>query len=387
MEDHLTILTNTPNKFGITPTATKTLSSSQDGTWQKTAPYKSGKLFRHSIVTVSDIFTLHSALMCVSRDPTSFCIRGSIKEHVDTSQPVFRRNQSKNGDTAHFEEKPRIWLMLDFDKASISELNDVSDDPENAVEDLIYKHLPKLFHDVTCVWQLSSGAATTDPDGTLSLHLWFWLDRPLGQEELKLFFATHASTVDRSVFGTVQPLYTAAPNFKTPFGDPLPHRIGLMQREFDCLTLPSIDVEALRRKSSQGARTGLISHVRGFEAKLTLLGDGPGLNGFNGVIPAAIAAFVSKRHPIEIDAEAIKSVIRSRIDDAPTGIHRSRQDLMRYKSDHYLDECIQTAVEKFSLKPVPPLFPMPTKSVPDIRSRFQQNLHTIVDAEVERLAA
>jgi len=385
--DTLTILTNIPDRYGRIPAATKTLGRSLDGAWQKSAPYKNGMRFKHSTVTVSNIFSLNEAVARISRDPTSFCIRGSLKDRVDTSQLVYRRSQSKNGDTAHFEEKPRYSLMLDFDKASVCDLVDLFDDPESAVEDLIYRHLPKRFHDVSCVWQLSSGAATTDPDGTLSLHLWFWLDRPMGQEELTLFFAAHASTVDRAVFRTVQPLYTAAPTFTPPHHDPLPRRIGMMQREYDCLTLPSINVNELRHKTTVVAGTGLISHVHGFEAKLKLLGDGQGLSGFNDVIPAAIAAYVFKRYPHEVDQTAVKNSIRAAIEKAPVSIHRSQQDLIRYKSDDYIDECIHTAMNKFCLKSIQPLYPAPTMSVSDVRCRFALNLKAVVDTEIERLAA
>jgi hypothetical protein len=387
MSEFLTILTNLPNKYGITQPATKTLSRSEDGKWLKSKQYSLGRMFYYSVIPVSDIFSLLKALVRTSHDQSSFFIRGKLRDNVDSSQPVYRRSNSSNGDTAHFEEVPRHWAMFDFDKVSVSEWNDLYDDPESAVEDLIYRHLPKIFHDVTCVWQLSSGAATVDPEATLSLHLWFWLDRPMGQDELTLFHAVHAPTVDRAVFRTVQPLYTAAPVFTAPHCDPLPRRVGLMQREYDCLTLPSIDVAALEGKTPKGKGTGLVGHVHGFEAKLKLLGDGPGRSGFNSVIPAAIAAYIYKRHQHEIDEEAIKSYIRSAIDDAPASINRSQQDLIRYKSDQYLGECIRTAVDKFCQQPVPPLYPSPNMSVLDVRKQFSRDLRAFVDAEARRLAA
>lgn len=386
MEDYLTILTNLPGAGGISNAATKTLSLNHEGKWLKSNQYKLSRQFFWSTMPVSDVFSMHEALLRVSHNPTSFVIRGQLKEDVDITKPVYRRCHKKNNDTAHFKEIPRHWLMLDFDKVSVSEWSDLFVDPESAVEDLIYRHLPNLFCDVSCVWQLSSGAGTSDPDGTLSLHLWFWLDRPMCKEELDVFCVLHASAVDRAVFGTVQPLYTAAPVFQNQC-DPLPRRIGLMQREYDFLTLPSVDVKAIRCGIPAGFSTGLIGHVRGFEAKLKLLGDGQGLNGFNSVIPAAIAAYVSKRHKHELCGDTIKANIRNAVDRAPVSADRSQQDLIRYKSDQYLDECIHTAIAKFCLQSVTPLYPEPITPIANVKKSSWSNINAFIDSEVERLTA
>lgn len=132
---------------------------------------------------------------------------------------------------------------------------------------------------------------------------------------------------------------------------------------------------------------GVVGHIRGFEAKLKMLGDGPGLSGFNGVIPAAVASYVFKRHSYEVCGYTIKAAVRAAIENAPVGVHRSQQDLIRYKSDHYLDECIHTAVAKFCLQSVKPLYPAPEMAVSDVRENFSENIYAFIDSEIERLAA
>ncbi|MEH6478300.1 MAG: hypothetical protein V7727_21595, partial [Sneathiella sp.] len=327
------------------------------------------------------------AVLATSEDMYSFCIRGELRDNVDGLFPVKRRNHDRLGEPAHFREKKRQWLCIDFDKASIGSLQDIYEDTESAVEDLIYRHLPKEFQDITCVWQLSTGAGTTDPEGTLSLHFWFWLDRPMGKEELDTFHQQHAPNVDRAIFRTVQPIYTAAPIFVSPYTDPLPQRIGIMEREREVVCLPEQKIIAVPKNDRRAFGTGVVGRSKGYASKIALMGDGEGLDGFNIVIPAAIASLVSNKHPSEINAFAIKSDIRAAIDHAPKGVHRDQSDINRYKSDQYLDECIRTASEKYGLVPVTPLYSVPEHSVSEVRELFAAGLQNFVNIEVARLAA
>lgn len=384
MADFVTILRTHQKRNGSIRPATKTLSQRSDGTWLKTKLYIAGTVFHYTSVPVTDIYSLFDVIVEASNDPTAFIIRGGLKNGVDPSRPVNRRWYDRPGDPAHFEEVPRQWAMLDFDNVAANDNIDLIDDPESAVEGVIYDHLPGVYRDVSCVWQLSSGAGSTDPDGTLSAHLWFWLDRPWSNEELKLFHAAHAPSVDKTLFRTVQPHYIANPVFQKPFIDPLPRRIGLMQREFGVLTLPQIDLTA---PIYQKAREGLTGNVRGFEAKLELLGDGPGLNGFNDVITPATAAYVCKRFPHEINYETIKRIIREAIDKAPIRITRDPADIARYKSDQYLDESIRTATTKFALRAGIPLYPAPSITPEGARVALNDNILDAIGVEIERLLA
>jgi hypothetical protein len=382
MEDTLTVL-RTTNPRNL---ATKRLSRKVDGGWLKDGKAKLGSSFLHEAQRVSDIDSLYEAVQRLSRDPRAFVIRGQLKTGVDKSAPVYRRCQDHHGETAHFEEVSRQWLMLDFDKVPVGEV-DLFDDPESAVEKVIYTHLPAMCRDVSCIWQLSSGAGTADPDGVLSLHIWFWLDRPMSNSELTLFYANHAPSVDLSLFRTVQPHYVAKPIFIAPAVDPLPRRVGLMRREFDALTLPYVDTIERSYRGYSGPSTGLTGSVRGVDAKLARMGDGPGLLGFNAVIPAAIAAYICHRFPYEIDADAIKARVRRAIASAPIAATRDKGSLNRYASDPYLDECIRTATQNFAMKPVVPLFPKPSITPSEARAALAGCIVDAIGYEISRLAA
>lgn len=247
--------------------------------------------------------------------------------------------------------------MVDLDSVWIGAAHDAFDDPEGAVEEAITRYLPDAFREVSCVWQLSSSMGTTGKPGTFSGHLWYWLDRPVGSEALRRFFSAEVPNADASVFTAVQPHYVANPIFAGVAVDPLPRRVGLLRLDSDVLRLPEIDVGAMAQAAQAAGKGGLIGDVKGFEAKLAKLGDGPGLLGFNAVIPGAVAAYCAKRLQIEVDAEALKERIREAIDTAPKDLHKRKPgDLARYQSDAYLDEAIRSAVGRFCKKYIAPRY-------------------------------
>ncbi len=387
MVEHFTILRPLPDKSGVRRPAAKTLTMSEDGRWLKSNQYNAGKHFMHSNVAVSDIYSVHEVVSKISADVHSFIIRGEHCSFVDLSRPVNRRINDRPNDPAHFQEVKRQWVCLDFDRVNIGLLEDIYTNPEAAIEDVIYRHLPKEFHNVSCVWQLSSGAGTTDPDGTLSVHLFFWLSRSMGKDELSAYLKENAPEVDRSVLGTVQPIYVANPQFEAPYSDPLPKRIGLMEREYDELKLPTAEVQPIQVSLPKSRKTSLSRVAPGYYAKIKLLGDGPGLDGFNAVIPGAVASLIFGKRLYEIDAAAIKTQIRTDIELAPKHANRSSADIERYASDQYLDECIRTATEKFSMPAEAPHYGASGEPIAAVRELFQAGLCDFITTEVMRLAA
>ncbi len=387
--DTLTVLNTIPAANGNPRMASKTLTRSGDGDWLKSKSYGLGLNFRQSEHRISDIYALYETLTRVSSDPTAFIIRGHLNANANANanELVYRRGSNRADGTGYFDEIPRHWVMHDFDKVSVGIKDDLFRDPEDAVEEAIYRHLPPQYHDVTCVWQLSSSAGTTDTDEVLSAHIWYWVGEPTNQIALRNFHALHAPNVDKAVFGTVQPHYTSGPIFSPPNRDPLLRRIGLMRREYDSVFLPTVKPDEIRQILRSGSGTGLVGNTRGFEAKLCLLGDGPGLGGFNDIIPAAIAASVFKKQLYEIDANEIKAIIRDRIDGAPVNENRAPQDLDRYKSDQYLDDCIRTGVEKFALPPIQPLYPEPLATPVEARQILTSSLNDAIQSQLERIAA
>ena len=93
---------------------------------------------------------------------------------------------------------------------------------------------------------------------------------------------------------------------------------------------------------------------RGFENILAGLGDGPGLEGFNGPLCAATASYAVV-HGIEFDREELKTLLREAINKAPKRPGRPKADIRRYLGDEYLDNAIETAIKKFGGKGLGPV--------------------------------
>jgi hypothetical protein len=69
-------------------------------------------------------------------------------------------------------------------------------------------------------------------------RLWYWLDRPVSDEEAKRWL--EASPVDRSLFNPIQAHYVAAPIFDPPELDPVPARSGWYWRLVDAVAVPAL---------------------------------------------------------------------------------------------------------------------------------------------------
>jgi hypothetical protein len=97
-----------------------------------------------------------------------------------------RRLKHRRGDAGPFLTEPvggRRWVLIDFDKVPIPAHIDLVEDPVGAVEYFVGL-LPDEFREVSYHWELSSSAGMGDPD-VLSAHLWFCLDRPITEAELR----------------------------------------------------------------------------------------------------------------------------------------------------------------------------------------------------------
>ena len=88
----------------------------------------------------------------------------------------------------------------------------------------------------------------------------------------------------------------------------------------------------------------LIDH--GFHAFLAKMGDGDGLKGFNGTLCSATTIYAIK-HGKSFDQEDLKEQLREAIKAAPKRPDRPPAEIERYLSDKYLDETIESAVDKF----------------------------------------
>jgi hypothetical protein len=90
---------------------------------------------------------------------------------------------------ANFETPPngRLWVLIDIDKYKLPTGMGLKIDHEEVIEFLVGL-LPAEFHDVTYHWQMSSSAGFGKSD-LVSMHLWFYLEKPARDDALKAWAA------------------------------------------------------------------------------------------------------------------------------------------------------------------------------------------------------
>jgi hypothetical protein len=332
----ITILTCTGDSF-----AAKTHRRAADGSLF-TDSFNSGMYFDHEEVPFDDLHGLLRVVSEAAANPKKLIIRGRLR--TDAPQRgdgrVRRCNRRQaDGEEPYFEDADRAWVMIDFDKVE----NPNGLDPAS-VEGMVHLRslLPPEFHDVECVYSLSASAGLSG-SGRISGHLWFVLDRPVSNRELKTWFQEYP--VDPRLFQSVQPHYIGSPIFKDGLVDPIEiDRNALLPGRTDVVAVPEIDTS--RPAYEYRGKGRGIEAAHGYEAKMALLGDGDGKEGCHGVITPAIASYMT-RHGPQADREALKADIRQRVADAPwdRGKH-SEEYVSNEVSDETLDRSIQDWVDK-----------------------------------------
>jgi hypothetical protein len=324
--------------------ATKTWRNGSNGPERE--DFGNAYWFQHERRDCSNIKELSAILAELEADPYALIVRAEILEGVNPDKMNRRHLDGGPSKPAMMKPQPRPWLCIDFDNIPAPPLTDLTTDPESAVEYLIGL-LPDQFHDAACHWQLSSSAGMSE---TLSAHCWFWLDRPIADDDAGKW-AKHVNEtrkaeaaregrivgnlVDPAVMRTVQAHYTAAPIFDG-LPDPLPRRSGFRDGLTDAVKLTL----APAKTKADGT---------GFYAKLKLLGDGLGREGFNSPLSRAAASYVASNGiPGPKERETLKTRLRAAIDAAPK---EQGRDVSRYQSDAYLDDAIASAARKYGKGP------------------------------------
>jgi len=185
-------------------------------------PYDSARRFDMHRMTVADLDALARVLARLLHRPDCCAIRGA-PIGLDQAEPVRRLLYTcrKTGELPTVAEQPRQWLALDMEGIPLP-----PEVPASALAQcaaLAIARLPSAFAGVRCVVQATAGHGFK-PD--LRLRLWFWCSRPMDGGELKRWL--RGTPADPSVFGAVQPIYTAAPLFAPGCTDPLPERMAML---------------------------------------------------------------------------------------------------------------------------------------------------------------
>ncbi len=151
--------------------------------------------------------------------PSCCVVRGTLL-HGDRAKGIRRllHMDKKTGELPTFGDVPRQWLALDLDGVPMPDGLDPCDLAGCGAAGLAV--LPSPFHGAACIVQAS---AQHGRKPGLRLRVWVWLSRPTWGAELKRWLADYPC--DRSVFGAVQPIYSAAPVLARGVADPMPVRL------------------------------------------------------------------------------------------------------------------------------------------------------------------
>jgi hypothetical protein len=247
--------------------------------------YKIGSEFAVCSVIIDGHEPLFQLLRVLSTDHRAFVVRGIPDERAGRRirlkdgkfvDVIKRRMQDRHDDGSLYDE-PRQLHMLDLDGIPLAEGMSVTGDPEACVRWAIDNLLPREFGDVSFVYQLSSSAGLTKRDDQLSVHLWFFTDRPFSSDEMRLWARwwnaqRQNKIVDPAVFNAVQPHYTSNPELLDGLTDPLAgRRLGtvLGRRQTVPLYMPADEeltaqerAKRLRARESLARRSPLSSTDR-----------------------------------------------------------------------------------------------------------------------------
>jgi hypothetical protein len=191
---------------------------------------------------VNSIAELSALLLEIEADPYAAVIRGRLRDdwreivakHMPHWSAEYARKhggrtlKAPAGEgwllrrTELFEEAAHRWVLLDVDGYPCL-LADPVAQPAEAVADFI-DELPAEFNGAAHHIQLSNSAGLAKHAGKLKAHVWFWVDRPLNNAQLKAWAAGLKGEVDAALFDEVQLHYTAGPTFAPGVADPVPVR-------------------------------------------------------------------------------------------------------------------------------------------------------------------
>ena len=183
-------------------------------------PFSTGNLFNVSEEPVSDLQSLSALLQRLENDPTHTVIRGSLTENKSSQVP-------RNKET--FIATPCQWCMVDID--SLAWDGDSSD--QQAMLSYATLQLPVEFQAVDFWYHFSSSMGIK---ADIRVHLWFWLDRPCSDVEMKTWLS--GCPVDMRMFNPIQIHLTANPHFVDGAVDSYPDRSGLFEAGGGSSTVP-----------------------------------------------------------------------------------------------------------------------------------------------------
>ena len=304
--------------------------------------YSAGKYFLVLETPVANIGDLSSLLQSVEKHNAALVIRGAPRPDLDLKQK--HRRTKENFQTPR---NGRKWILIDFDKIPLPSGLSLQQNVAAVCEFLITL-LPHEFHAASYHWQLSSRAGLGDPS-IASMHIWFWLNRPVSDAQLKAWGVwwnakAGLKIVDTALFNDVQAHYTAAPQF-VGMSDPFASRSGLVCKALDYVALVLPPTQELQKRAS-GANAPPVQTSGGFEAILGEIGDHSGGQGFHLPIIRAAASYVATHGREATDIEALYEVLSARVVAADRS-HHDAGYVEHMASREHIIPAIEDAIAKY----------------------------------------
>lgn len=267
--NRLTVLLAEPGKA-----ATKT--HKWNGEAWETIGFDAGWLFKSmESRPLRSLEDLEDTLIQLSRIDRAMVIRGDLIDSFAmeiepgrrvSSEPVRRLMYERIDERGNvwdpsFVDCDRTWLAIDIDGAPGAHAR-APKDYDRCAQWIQRTYLPSWLQDVGAVYQWSASSGVR-PWDTLSIHLWFLLDRPVCSASLREWFSAHAEdyeVIDRTLYNPVQVHYVANPLFDGA-PDPIQRRIGRTpgpQREAspppEIVDLATWDIENQKREEERARR-------------------------------------------------------------------------------------------------------------------------------------
>ena len=279
----------------------------------------------------------------LNRNPYAFIVRGHPSKTTDLECDV--RRIVRNDGTGTLVFASRRWVTLDIDGIPAGDTGILPSEfdptnPELSILEVI-DLLPGVFQNVSCHWRYSSSMGFKGD--TVRCHLSFVLDVPVSDDDLRRYFNTFNESfvqvhgrrlVDPALFNPIQPHYTAAPVLHK-VDDPLPKRSGIFKVEQDVVNISSEWIV------DDGDESNSRRYINFFDR----IGDDR--DGFHHPIMQGIASWINHHgEPERGGRSELKRLVRSYIDDAVVVPERSAGEMDRYKSDTFLDQLIDGAINK-----------------------------------------
>ena len=203
----------------------------QKGGVLKKLPEQMEKYFEVDELGLNSFDDLSNILTKLEVEPSSLVIRGKLIAGRPTTN--LRRTGSANQfghPDKNFNPHSRRWCMLDIDDLELPEgYSNINKYSEEILAHTVSK-LPEEFRSAACHYQFSANMGVTL--GKIKVHLWYWLDRAVSDQEMKAWTSAHSEVpIDQALFQPVQVHYTSPPIFLEGAVDPLKTRSGIYKPE------------------------------------------------------------------------------------------------------------------------------------------------------------